>query len=102
MKAKDILKWICRESINGEFLNLIEVPKEGDNEWEQNEDWWNDTLGACPPFAIPSGTYLFYYASSGIDAGIPNASGRWEDVDQEIEIPTDRGFDYIYLYKLED
>lgn len=35
MKAKSILDWIVKESINGELLNMIEVPAVGDEEWEQ-------------------------------------------------------------------
>lgn len=40
MKAKDILRWIINESIEGEYLNTIDVPNEGDESWEQNESWW--------------------------------------------------------------
>lgn len=102
MKAIDVLKWICDASIEGELLNIVDVPEEGNEEWEQNKEWWYNTFGNCPPHAISSGRYLYYYQSSGIDAGIPNSRGQWEDTDAEIEIPTEGGFDYIYLYKLED
>lgn len=102
MKAFDILKWICTFSIEGENLNIVEVPEEGEHEWEQNEEWWINQFGMYPPHPIAAGKYLCYYQSSGIEAGIPNSKGLWEDADAEIELPTESGFDYIYLYKVED
>lgn len=94
MKAIHILKWICRESINGEDLNLVEVPDAG----KQTEGWWYDTMGGCPPHKILSGTYLYLYASSipdGINDILPDA---------EIELcnaGTMFDYDYIYLYKID-
>lgn len=38
MKAIEILEWICKESIEGEFLNIVDVPET--SWWEQNEEWW--------------------------------------------------------------
>ena len=100
MKATEILEWIVKESIEGEFLNFVDVPEEGDNEWEQNEEWWNNMFGNCPPHAIAAGKYLYYYDSSypyAIHYGM-----SCFNPDAQIEIPVDDGFDYIYLYKLED
>lgn len=100
MKAIEILEWICRESIEGEFLNMIDVPEDGDNEWEQNEEWWNYMFGACPPHSIPAGRYLYYYYSSCGESICLN--GKEFDADAEIELQTPDGFDCIYLYKPED
>ena len=100
MKTSDILKWIITESVNGEFLNTIHVPEEGEEEWEQNETWWLNTMGGLPPSAIPSGNYLYYYESA-----IPNRIHTNEKMfkpDAEIELSEHDGFDYIYLYKLND
>lgn len=97
MKTIEILEWICNESVNGEYLNIVDIPKEGDEEWEQNEEWWDGTFGACPPHSIPAGRYLYFY-SSQVDA-------FFDDPDAQIEIPntgTMFDYDYINLYKLED
>ena len=98
MKALDILEWICKESINGEFLDLIEVP----NEEQQTEEWWYDTFGACPPAPIEAGTYLFYY-NSQIGDGVITNEGCFSP-DAEIELcntGTMYDYDYISLYKIE-
>lgn len=95
MKAIDILEWIVKESINGEFINLVNVPEEGDNEWQQNEEWWIYQFGMYPPYPIPSGRYMYYHTSQ-----IPY--GQLEEPDATIELPTERGWDYIHLYKVEE
>lgn len=92
MKSIDILDWICRESIDGEFLNMVEVPEEGEHEWEQNEDWWINQFGNYPPYPIAAGKYLYRYGDT-ICHQAPDA---------EIELATMDGFEYIYLYQLED
>lgn len=94
MKAIDILEWICQESINGEDLNLVDVP----NVETQTEEWWYDTMGGCPPHVIQSGTYLYLYASS-----IPDGMGDVSP-DAEIELCNTGSMydcDYIYLYKID-
>lgn len=101
MKTKDILEWVVGESINGEFLNFVNVPEEGENEWEQNEEWWNNMFGACPPHSIPAGRYLYYYDSS-YPYAIHYEGKSCFNPDVQIEIPVDDGFDYIYLYKVEE
>lgn len=99
MKATEILEWIVKESINGEFLNLVDVPEEGKEEWQQNEKWWNTWCGSCPPSPIPSGRYLYYYQSAICDTMWFN--GQYHEPDAQIELPCEDGFDYIYLYKVE-
>lgn len=91
MKATEILEWIVKESINGEFLNLVDIPEEGGKEWQQNEEWWYDWCGSCPPHSIPSGKYLYYYTSAISE--ICNVQP-----DATIEFPNED----IYLYKVED
>ena len=94
MKAIEILQWIFKESVNGEFLNIIEVPEEGDEPWEQNEQWWTEAMGNCPPRPIEEGKYLYFYESQ-VDNNLGTA-------DAQIEIPEEHGFDYINLFKIED
>lgn len=101
MKAIDILEWICRESINGEDLNIVEVPEEGDNEWEQNEEWWTNMFGMYPPHPVSEGKYLYYYEDAAIGE-MRDLRDAYVAPDAIIEIPVENGFDYINLYKLED
>lgn len=102
MKTLEALKWICRECINGEDLNLLDVPEEGEREWQQNEEWWVSTLGGYPPCPIPEGLYLCYFLSM-VGADITDEYGNVILPDAQIEIcgTGENGFDYIYLYKLE-
>ena len=100
MKAIQILEWIVKESIEGGFLNFVDVPEEGENEWQQNEDWWKVFCGSCPPHPIQSGRYLYYYQSAICDDMY--IGGRYYEPDSQIEIPDEYGFDYIYLYKIEE
>ena len=87
MTAKEILKWAIVESINCEKLMTIDVPEPGENEWQQNEDWWRFMVGGVPPYEIPSGEYILYWEYD-IPSGI---------YDYEIEL-----FDgIIHLIKLE-
>lgn len=100
MKAIEVLSWIVNESIEGEFLNIVDVPEEGDNEWNQNEEWWVNQFGMYPPCPIEDGRYLYYYQSTVCDTIYFN--GQYHVPDAQIELPTEDGFDYIYLYRLED
>jgi len=100
MKATEILEWIIRESIEGDFLNYVDVPEEGENELQQNEEWWTMWCGNYPPHPIPSGRYLYYYQSAVCDTIYFN--GQHHAPDAQIEIPDENGFDYIYLYKIEE
>ena len=97
-----ILNWICRESINGEFLNMIDVPKEGEYEWEQNEAWWLNNFGTLPPEAIPEGRYIYYYTSQ-IPDEVEDIFGMTFYPDCVMELcnsGTACDYDYIYMYKL--
>lgn len=98
MKAIDILEWIVKESINGEFINFVDVPEEGDYEWQQNEEWWVNMFGACPPCPQDVGKYLYYYAS----CDLPEPQ---DEPDFQIEVPNSDnlyGYDYINFYKIEE
>ena len=90
MNAKQVLEWIVKESINGELLSFIDVPEEGDNEWEQNEDWWLNEMGGIPPSSVPSGRYLYFY-----EAIVDNTL---EIADVEIET----NGDYILLFRIDE
>ena len=94
MKAIDILKWICENPIDGEVLHMIDIPEEGDNECDQNEEWWYSYFGMCPPSPVPAGKYLYFYTTQ--------VDGPDADPDAEIEIPERWGFSYIHFYKIDD
>lgn len=96
MKANVILDWIIRESIQGEFLGVIDVPDEGDEFCPQDEEWWWDSFGALPPAPIPAGKYLYYHTSQ-ISDEINNDNG-YHSPDAEIE----DGDGSYYLYKIDD
>lgn len=92
MKANEILKWVVDNSISGEFLGIVDVP----NEPWQNEEWWIDYFGNCPPSPISAGKYLYAYESQVSEI---------IDLDEttQIEMPLEHGgFDYIYLIKIDD
>ncbi len=98
MKATEILEWIVKESINGEFLNFVDVPEEGNEQWEQNEGWWDTWCGSCPPSPIPSGVYLYYY--SGSHDEIRDRHNYVRTPDAVVHLEDDE--ELIYLYKVED
>lgn len=98
MKAIDLLFWIIRESINGEFLNFVFVPKEGEKEYEQNEEWWMRGFGACPPYPIPEGKYVVFYCSEVDNTDITDGDGAYYAPDAMIETDDDT----ICLYKIND
>lgn len=104
MKAIEVLDWIIRESIDGVILNIVTVPNEGVYSWEQNEGWWKDMFGACPPHPVEQGAYLYYYrsATNAFHEYITDANGNIKNPDAEIELQPLSDVDYIYLYKLED
>lgn len=95
MKAITILDWVIEEAVCGP-IGIVDVPEEGDNEWQQNEEWWRTMFGNCPPSPMPSGKYFYYYESQ-ISKII-----NYEQPDTQIEIPIASGFDYINLYKIEE
>jgi hypothetical protein len=105
MKAIELLDWIVRDSINGEFLGTIEVPcKE-----EQTEEWWIDTFGGVPPHSrgvpphsISEGKYLYFYESQLPSAEVHDMRNAYVAPDTIVELPTDSGFDYIFLYMIEE
>ena len=98
MKAKDVLDWIVVYSINGEFLSMVEVPK------EQNDEWWIQHFGFLPTHHVEEGEYLYYYASQIYD-DIKDEFGNVIEPDAKIEICNTGGiydYDYVLLYKMED
>lgn len=104
MKAKVFLEWICRENIRGELMGMIDVPKEGDHEWEQNEDWWYDHFGMTPPAPIAEGEYLYFYVTQ-VDCDVTTDDGVIVEPDAQIELcnmDNMYGCDYINLYKIND
>lgn len=97
MKTKDVLKWIVKQSIQGELLGTCNVPEQGEAEWQQNENWWWRFCGGLPPAPVESGEYLYYYTSQ-IPDFIETEQGAFHP-DAEVELSCGS---YIYFYKLED
>ena len=98
MKAKEILEWAVRNSINFEDFHLIDVPSVIDPYTPQDEEWWNDMVGACPPSSIQEGKYLLYYKSSYDEINFNGDTERVFQPDAEIELSDDT----LYLYLIED
>ena len=94
MRAMDVILWSVRENIDWEPMHILQVPEEGEHEWEQNEEWWFNNIGSCPPFPIPAGIYLYFLESSGLEPS--DEFGTSILADQTIEL----GNDYINLYRL--
>lgn len=102
MKAIEILEWICAESINGEELNLVDVPEEGEESWEQNEEWWVNTFGMYPPEPIPAGKYLYFYQNRDSCEPITYNGKTWAVYEPDAEIELKPFEEYIYLYRIEE
>lgn len=102
MKANEVLEWICKYDINGKDLRMVDVPEEGENEWEQNEEWWYNEIGNTPACSIPSGRYLYYYESDMETYDMYDERGAYVEPDAMIEMPVEHGFDYVYFYRIEE
>ena len=97
MKALEILQWICDNSVNGEFLSIIEVPMQGIDEDQQNRAWWERMFGFAPVELIEDGKYLYFY-SSQIDLENepkPDAHIVLHSTDYTY------GEEVVYLYKID-
>lgn len=92
MDIGNILAWIVDNAIDGEYLGIIDVPDEGDENDEQNEKWWMQMIGACPPHSIPAGRYLYFYTDC-------ISEYLWPEEEPDAEI--DNFGVSIYLYKIE-
>lgn len=100
MKAKAVLEWIVKESINGESLSFVDVPEEGQGTWKQNEEWWLNYFGAVPSGPVPAGRYLYFYSDTYNEI---NYDGKYEKVfTPDVEIEVDPNVCTIYLYLIED
>ena len=95
-KATKLLEWICRGSVLGENLFIVDIPE--NNEFESQEEFMIQYFGNSTPFEIPGGKYLYYYRSS--EDWATDQKGNYIEMDAEIEIPTNDGFDSIYLYRI--
>lgn len=95
MKAKEILECVMYLGLNGEDLTKIEVPSVDDEYTPQNEEWWQNEIGAIPPQPLESGTYIVFFSCYD---GLRNAYKRYEE-DAEV---MDNENCPIYIYKLED
>lgn len=97
MKTIDIFNWFVVNSINGEFLSIIDVPEEA------SDEWWEFRFVSHPKQKVVKGTYLYYYASQICD-DIKDEFGNVIEPDAKIEIcNTDDMYDYdvVLLYKME-
>lgn len=95
MKAIEILDCIMYMGLNGADLTKIEVPSINDEYAPQNEEWWTNAIGFCPPHPIEEGSYLVYFSCCG---GLMTAEKEYKE---DLEIQDDEGCP-IYLYKVED
>jgi hypothetical protein len=43
MTYKDALLWMIDYSINGEFIDIIDI-----RDVEDQSEWWKDMFGGCP------------------------------------------------------
>ena len=100
MTYREVLDWVIRHSINGEFLNIIEVPKEGNECGGQNYEWWMQMFGALPDEPLAEGIYLYFYTSQ-INDNIDDNFGHVVEPDKSLRLFVN-GYDWINFYKLED
>lgn len=98
MKTIDVLKSIACCDYKENDLQIVYVPKEGENEWEQNEDWWMREIGAMPPSPIESGTYV-YFNPNHVEFTMYDKYYEVVEPDAEVELTY---MEYLYFYKLED
>jgi len=99
MKCIDILKWICRESIESELMYTADIPPRE----EQTAEWWQRQCEKLPPTPLDAGTYLYYYASDE-NHEITDEQGNAivPDLLVSIEWPDGGGMDFIYFYKIDE
>lgn len=60
MKAREILDWIIKYSLNGEDLNSVEIS--AGNEFESQPDFILRFFGCSPDKVIQPGEYLYVYS----------------------------------------
>ena len=90
-----IINWFCYESIEGEHLQVVEIPNnDSDNSQER---WIMDYFGGCIPSEIEGGKYLCY-CRNDLGDWVHDGFGYIEP-DGEVEI--NGGDDYIYLYRID-
>ena len=97
MKKSKILDWILDNNINPILLQRINVPEEGDEEYQQNEEWWIDIFGATPSAPVMPGKYFYFYASRVVADEL--------EYDAQIEVcneDTMFGYDYINFIRIEE
>lgn len=95
MKSREILAWAEKNSVNFEHIILLDVPSENDEFCPQNEEWWNNEVGGCPPAPIAEGIYLMYYRSQYDEIDYNGKYAATFPADAEIEV--NAGEDTIYL-----
>lgn len=105
MKAINVLEWIVNQSINGEYLNFVDIPQEGVHVGEQNNDWWMNMFGGIPNTRVEAGRYLYLFVTDM--CSYDDACGfNPFDPDFYIELSGDENsmFDteFINFFKMED
>lgn len=98
MKAIDILKSIACRDYKENDLQFIYVPEEGTEEWEQNEEWWWNEVGALPPKPIESGTYV-YFNPNQVEFTMYDKYYTEVEPDVMVELTY---MEYLYFYKVEE
>ena len=102
MKASYLLECLIASNINCAHVGVINVPEEGEKEWEQNEGWWQEHFGNYPPCPISDGKYMYFCESDMEQCDLYDERGAYYAPDTTIEIPVEHGFDYIYLFKIDE
>ena len=103
MKAMTFLLWICRENATGEELLMIDVPTEGTEEWEQNEDWWKHQIGALPEKTVPAGRYMAIYESQYFDNKESFMYGEdYKRIEPDVTLTFKEDGKHVWLYRIDE
>lgn len=100
MTYREVLDWVIRHSINGEFLNIIEVPQKGNECGDQNDGWWMRMFGALVGEPLAEGKYLYFYTSQ-IPDNVDDNLGHVIKPDKSLRL-FGNGYDWINFYRLEE
>lgn len=95
MKAREILDWIIKYSLNGEDLNSVEISA-GD-EFESQSDFILHFFGCSPDKVIQPGEYLYVYSDIlPVDFYVLNLLDG-----ADLVLKSSEGYK-IYLFRIED
>ena len=97
MTYKDALQWMIDYSINGEFINIIDI-----RDVEDQSEWWKDMFGGCPSVPVQEGKYMYFYSNQVYD-DVEDENGKVIEPDAQIELEyPNNTTEFIKLYRLDD